>query len=53
MKLGSMTDNDIEKNPFNFGHELDHDPDSEVRKKYFQFQEHNLLLQSMTFWSCD
>ena len=35
MKFGRMTDNDIEKNTLNFGH------DSE---EILQFQEHNLLV---------
>ena len=45
MKLGKITDNNIGKNPLNL---------DMIRKKYFQFQERNLLLQEhnlLAVWS--
>ena len=38
MKFDSITDNDVGKNPLNFGHDPYNDSE-----KCFQFQEHNLL----------
>ena len=54
MKFGSMTDSDIGKNSLNFGDQPD--CDSEIRKKYVQFQEHNLLFQEhnlLVMWPLD
>ena len=45
MKFGSMTDNDMEKIPLNFGHYPDHDPDLSSGKNTFTFK-------SITRWSC-
>ena len=50
MKFGRMTDSDIGKNPLNFVHDPDYDYGSEIQKKYFQFQERNLLFQEHNLW---
>ena len=37
MKFGRMTDNDIGKNPLNFGHDPDHDPDPRSGRNTLSF----------------
>ena len=39
MKFGSMTDNDIETNPLNSGHDPDQEPEETLKA-----QKHNLLV---------
>ena len=46
MKFGRMADNVIGKNPLNFGHDPDHDPDLRPGRNAFSFKSVTCFLRA-------
>ena len=52
MKFGSMTDNDVGKNPLKFGHDPDHYSHLRSERNTFSFKSIACCFKSITCWSC-